>query len=354
MKLSATIFSLLIYISSFSQSIRFQLFVKTPCTDISRLALNRNLSIPEQLSYHLEKISNPGDTKYRNNETGTIQLPDTGFYKVYIYENGETATSLIEIKDSGLYTYTFEEDKIIFRCLGDPGCFYYNCDSLANGYLEDYYSNGNIKIRGNFVNGKEKDSLVTFYQNGITKTRYLLFSKRRVRYYFDSASHLISIDQYTHFHEWSIVYRGPTYNHRKEYFPNGDIKSNQFLIDDEPYRIKEFYENGNVKIKQTKKSRTEYSENGNVKTKYNWSYKKAEFEDEKGWYDITVHKTEYDTSGKIIEEQIYDKTVLRYKIPPFDIKRSDWIDSWVKFENGKKVFEIKDVDPDKYFKKLKQ
>ena len=62
----------------------------------------------------------------------------------------------------------FKEAKIQLYVTGafDTPPVYVKCDIEINGYQEDYYDNGVLKMRGNFKNGRAKDSLVTFYPNG--------------------------------------------------------------------------------------------------------------------------------------------------------------------------------------------
>ncbi len=211
-------------LSSSSQSIRFQLFIKSSCNEKNNLALNRNIILTDKSSYFLTNISNIKDTQYWNNDSGIIYLPDTGKYEVHIYENQDADLPVMEIKDTGFYTYVYAKPKIIFRCLGDPGCYYFTCDSLANGFQEDYYKNGGIRIKGNFLKGKIKDSVVTYYSNGVIETRRIHLTKETIINKFDSGSHLISNAKYFNNHGWSSD------NQIKEYFSNGYIKSKSSQI----------------------------------------------------------------------------------------------------------------------------
>jgi len=43
---------------------------------------------------------------------------------------------------------------------------YYNCNELANGLIVDKYPNGNIRVKGNFKNGKALSKIERFDING--------------------------------------------------------------------------------------------------------------------------------------------------------------------------------------------
>ena len=64
---------------------------------------------------------------------------------------------------------------------------------LAEGYQEDFYPNGNVRIRGNFSEGNPKDSLVLFYSNGAVKTRSHFPLKELIIENYDSLNHLIKV-----------------------------------------------------------------------------------------------------------------------------------------------------------------
>jgi len=63
---------------------------------------------------------------------------------------------------------------------------YLNCDKLCNGLEKDYYSNGNLRLEGNFDNGIpieikifEPDGIIvsqeTYYQNSFTPKKTMFF-----------------------------------------------------------------------------------------------------------------------------------------------------------------------------------
>ncbi len=140
----------------FGQGAKFQLFLTKACTTVEKL----------DTSYCLRPFSN-SDTVYFP-QKGIVYLPAKGKYLINFNAGPIVDSSLIEIRDTGLFILRYKESKIQRYLSGatDTPPVYVMCDSLINGYAEDFYPNGNPKIRGNFDKGRPKDSIVTFYPTG--------------------------------------------------------------------------------------------------------------------------------------------------------------------------------------------
>lgn len=87
--------------------------------------------------------------------------------------------TVFDIRDNGLFVVRYKDPNMGLNITGeaDTPPLYSRCDSLLNGYQEYQYPNGTLKMRGTFINGYLKDSIVTFYQNGKMKKKNYKFSK---------------------------------------------------------------------------------------------------------------------------------------------------------------------------------
>lgn len=233
------------------QQIRFQIKRISPCDSVGKI---------DSVWYYLS--DSLGSTYH--SESGTVTLPKIGVYNVHFWTYRDLAFPSINILDTGLLIYSFYEPKIVLRSYGmHPRFVYESCGKLINGYDEDYYSNGNIRIRGNFQEGKPKDSLVMFYTNGFIKKRLTYLPKEVFIEEYDSLSNLIKVS-----HNSNKSYYLTDYT-TTEYYSNGKIRLKESNID-KLVKIEEYYPNGKVKIIQTKKERIEYHENGNKEIVYTW------------------------------------------------------------------------------------
>jgi len=315
----------------YGQEFKFQIARTNPCDRIGKI---------DSSDYYL---SDNLDSSYYA-ESGTVKLPKPGVYIVHSLTYPDINFPKINIQDTGLLVYTFHEPKIIRRASGmHPRFVYENCGKLINGYGEDYYPNGNIRIRGNFQEGKPKDSIVTFFSNGITEKRLTFLPKEIFIEEFDSSSNLIKVS-----HNSNKSYYLTDYN-TTEYYTNGTIKRNESNIK-RLVIIKEFYPNGKLKTIQTKKYRNEYFENGNKEITFTWTRKKVK--EIKGEYrfEFKIHKRKYNLKGGKVEEIIYEDWRLLQPQPRLEISNSDWIYKWIRYEDNKEILIANEVATKDYFK----
>ncbi len=317
--------------SVYGQGVKFQIKRMNPCDRVGKI---------DSSDYYL---SNNLDSNYYA-ESGTVKLPKPGIYNVHFWTYREINFPQINIQDTGLFVHTFNEPKIILRSYGmHPRFVYESCGNLINGYDEDYYSNGNIRIRGNFQEGKPKDSVVTFFSNGITEKRLTFLPKEIFIEEFDTSANLIKVS-----HNSNKSYYLTDFN-TTEYYTNGKIKRNESNIKRLTI-IREFYPNGQLKVIQTKKYRTEYFDNGNKEITFKWKRKKVK--EIKGEYrfEFKIHQTKYTINGEIVEEILYEDWRLLQPQPRLEISNSDWIYKWTKYENKKEIIVAKEVATKDYFK----
>ena len=155
-------------ISGFSQEIKFNLFLKDSCSN----------NIENSFFYHLEK--NGTEYNISDFDDGTIILPTKGVYKLISLELEEEYNIII---DELINSDTLVLPKIVEKIF-PPRSFkvgldkeveknirqknlptFWVCEDKCNGKLIDYYSNGNTRILGTFVNGLPVGELKRYFQN---------------------------------------------------------------------------------------------------------------------------------------------------------------------------------------------
>jgi len=326
----------------FGQGVRFQLYRTGPCTTVEKL----------YTGYYLESTDETDTSFYPKN--GITYLPGKGRYRIIFEPFYGPLANYINIKDTGLTVYKYREPDV-GRYEGgvDASPVYRCCGELIDGYFEYYYPNGRLKIRGNFISGHPKDSLTTFYSNGAAEEREHIYKKTITRELFDSLRHKILFGEYQ---------RGPVIIYRWHkttfFFTDGKVmrkESDKRSIQ----KVNEYYPNGQIKIEQTTKHRLEFYENGRPKVTYTWKkYIDRVVPPEKGTKDFVVSQTNYDQNGEISQTIIFEVHNVFGLPPKLEFDEYDWIVRLTKYNDGKVVFEIKDMDAkeclEKYGDKNKQ
>lgn len=337
MKIKNFPFILAIFIWNFcqAQNVQFKLFRTKACSAVELLDTN----------YYLSYNSGSIDSSFHPTN-GITKLPHPGKYSLS-FEDGPYIDTMIEVKEPGLFVFRFKEPEIGLYPVGlDIPFVYKNCGKLLNGFFESFYPDGKKYIRGNFSGGYVKDSIVTYYNNGVLKKKRIHLPKKTVIQTFDSLANRIKISSYQN---------GSIMNYRwsksQEFFANGKIK----LIESDVNRVtrlKEYFRNGHLKIKQTKKRRVEYNETGTKKIVYRWRKKLELFEPhDKGIHDYKIHKIEFDAKGQISEIICYEDWDESGSPPRLDPKQSNWIISLVKYKEGKVTENVKEIDIKNYIEK---
>jgi antitoxin component YwqK of YwqJK toxin-antitoxin module len=336
MKLIVLMLCLLFSHICYSQTYRFQLYRTAACKTSSYL----------DSDYALYKIPGSIDTDYYP-KAGTVYLPGPGRYGLELGD-APTVDTVFDIRDTGLFVFKYKEPDVGFyysTAVDDFGR-YMSCGKEIQGYFECRYSDGKMKMKGNFVDGVARDSLLTYYSNGQLKTRWRRFKRYHEVEAFDSIGHK---EEILTGENGSFM----TYHWRKakEFFPDGKIKlvaSNVKHIG----LIREYYPNGQIKIEQTTKHRFEFYENGRPKVTYTWKkHIDRVVPPEKGRKDFTVKQTNYDPDGGILQIMIFEVNDVFGLPPKLEIDEYDWVDRLTKYNDGKVVFEIKDMDAKEYLKK---
>jgi len=325
------------------QSVKFQLQRIDPCEKVFKI---------DTFDYYLrDDLSDSIYFPDYEKATGTITLPKVGKYTLNTYDIDPKTSTKIEIQDTGTFIYKIIEPKIILRTYNylHPPSLYEICGKLAEGYQEDFYPNGNIRIRGNFSKGNPKDSIISFYSNGAVKTRIRFPPKELIIENYDSLNHLIKIKSGNNYNPYFTPGKDVHYK-ITEYFTTGKIKRSEsktgYII-----TFKEYYSNGLLKAEQAKNFLKEYYENGKKKIVCTWERKK---DSDINSYSNIISKIMFNKSGKVLEKQIYVQWELLESIyeyqPDIEILKSDWIIEWTKSEKGKIIKIAKDISTEKYLK----
>ncbi|HMC99763.1 MAG TPA: hypothetical protein VKH37_06415, partial [Ferruginibacter sp.] len=252
----------------------------------------------------------------------------------------------IDIFDTGLFVYKLHEPGLVERRSGFHGNYFFMyCGHVVEGYAEDRYEHGNLRLRGNFVKGKPKDSLVSFYSNGVVKRRIHFLAKELLIEDFDSLSRLIKISHNSN-KRWYL-----TDYHWKEFYPNGKIK----LIESSVDRLvisKEYYANGNLKKEQTRNHRLEFYPDKKLMRSWYWKVTERNTIGKTIKYDRQISMTKFDEHGKLLESFVCEEWNSAFPQPDLILVRSYWIIKWTKWKNGRPVVIAEDISTEDFLKEL--
>lgn len=278
--------------------VQFQLQRITPCDSLPYI---------EKETYFLTDATGVEVESFSNMDSDIITLPRPGKYIIQRVTEPDLKDYMVELKE-GLTIETCYDPKIMFRLpwIVDPNFVYYVCGKPAYGYQEDFYPDGKIRIRGTFNDGFIVGSLDEYHPNGKLQrsVRYKKDGVHTDRY--DSLGKKIS-------YYWSTGRSYMVYNSQRKivYFSDESIN---FEISDinRVTKIKDYYQNGHLKIKQTKNKRIEYYESGSIKTAYYWKTNKKldrviDNNEKEYTYTFQITIKNYDESGKLIDEEYDDE-----------------------------------------------
>ena len=169
----------------------------------------------------------------------------------------------------------------------------------ANGWKEDYYSDGSILHKGYYIDGQLK-VYKNFYPNGNIERNFKSIDsfKSKVTLFYESGNIKSKVSYSSDFAlEWIDYYDNGNMSYLEKY--NKDKVSHESKIS--------FYENGNKQeelLIENKKKKlylyTEYLENGNVKLKGHLKF-------DNGIYDYVKFGTwnHFDKNGKVQKKDHY-------------------------------------------------
>lgn len=290
--------------------VQFQLQRITPCDSLAYI---------EKEIYFLEDAE--GDESYSNIESDTVTLPHPGKYIVKRVTEPELEDYIINLTE-GLTIETSNDPKIMLRSpwTMHPDFIYYICGKPGDGYQEDFYPDGKIKIRGTFKDGAIVDSLAEYYPNG---------SRKRNIIYNNNGAHITTYNNLNkkESYYWSAKrgYMGYRSRRRTVYFEDGNIN---FVISDIDHIIKEeeYYPNRYLKTKQKKNKRIEYFNSGNIKTIYSWKtikkFRNINREENVNNYNyfFKISIKSYDEKGSLVNKECQEESSKNYPQPSIAYK----------------------------------
>jgi hypothetical protein len=163
---------LIFCLNVFGQKIGFNLYIYNPCVD----------SIYSADCYRLI-LKNDSNVYFVSDSMGFCILPDTGIYRLLVFNNVDDENKLYYFKTTGSYNDTITIQKVYgcYEPTSKPGFYgYCCCDKICDGYQIDYYANGKIKFEGLFKNGQPLGELKYYYPSGKIKRieHYYRFCKK--------------------------------------------------------------------------------------------------------------------------------------------------------------------------------
>ncbi len=310
MKKLLIIFLLLFSSTVFAQQIWFQMQRVNYCT--------KTVTVDSSIYYLVDKFG----VNYRN-IAGKVWLKEKGTYEIYYPKSMNTVFPTIHITDNET-VYTYIEPKIRFAAK-NWGMSFQNCEGLLNGFHEDFYENGNPHIRGNFVNGLPKDSLVMFYYNGHIKRSTYYLSTLNIIQEYDSLGTLRKVSRNSNKLPVITDYNATTF------FENGSLQSRE-KVKNRSSNYVEYYPSRKLKTTLTKNKRTEYFTDGSPEMVFTWKHRNLK-DGSLMKRGFEIRKIVYTEKGQIKEDLKYFSQQGNIKQPKLNFNDADYIFYWKKYND---------------------
>jgi len=182
-----------------------------------------------------------------------VILSDTGKYFLLTESDLVLPLTQLHFDSFGVFRDTFytEKTSLSIHVSTPPFSEYFGCDSLAEGFITDYYYNGNLRLEGNFKQGQPVDTLREYNRSGILKEQYISTpkNKKRLTCYYPNGQ--IEND-YLYFKKTS-----------KSYYASGQLKSScNYSKLNKKEQV--YYPNGQLKQNETKKKQLKFNKKGQL------------------------------------------------------------------------------------------
>ncbi|MES2453901.1 MAG: hypothetical protein V4594_00090 [Bacteroidota bacterium] len=328
--------TLLLFVSSQlckAQNYRFQFYLTKSCSTIAQL----------DTSYSLVYFKSESEELVYKPVNGTVTLPGPNNYYIHFNDGGPLMdSSRVEILDTGLVIFNYKVPDV-YEFIGPElhaERIYMRCHVPINGYAEELFEDGTVKLRGNFKAGRIKDSIVYFYPGGKMKGRKRSYRKRYTFEAFDSSGVLKSYHKSV---KYNVFVGRPSKWSETTYYPNGKTKikerTNQLIR-----RFQEFYPSGKLYSRQTRKKKTDYRENGVKLASYSWQQKKDKY----GAEIQLVYQDKYDEYGKLSESWVLGTYWCQLPQPRWTDPKDYHVISVTKYKDGKVVSKVVEPEVDDY------
>ncbi len=162
--------------SCFAQPVYFEPVIVDACAE--------NVTLEEAEWY----VTDETNQAVRQNEGSAGIWLHPGTYYLHT-DNDFSGGTYFYVKGDRVIRDTFRTHKLVMWHEVSPSHGFTYCDEPAEGYLEDHYFNGNVRIRGNFNLGKPVDSLFEYYPNG--KLKQMSLEKERRFLSYDTTGNLV-------------------------------------------------------------------------------------------------------------------------------------------------------------------
>lgn len=179
----------------------------------------------------------------------SVRLPKLGKYYLNL-EIGEEP-EIINISKFGETVDTFYTKRVQLTIWmsNPPHSEFFDCDSLANGQVTDFYYNGNIRLTSDFSNGQPIDTLKKYYRSGVMQELYIPNKRHRQQIYYYNNGQIRNDYNYSK-------------KYSKEYYESGELKKEEFWNRKYHTEKFEYYKSGQLKLKEHKKNQIRYFSNG--------------------------------------------------------------------------------------------
>ncbi|WP_417888049.1 hypothetical protein [Zunongwangia sp.] len=149
------LFIIIFSIKSFGQEIKYNLMIKSPCSE----------KVEYSLLYHLEKS---GKKYFKISDSiGTMILPEIGEYLVIAEFDGISQITNLK-KGGNIDTLYTKKIQVCYEPVSHPSFSgYCCCEEICEGLKSDYYNDGTLRMEGNFKNGQPVGKLKLYHSNGI-------------------------------------------------------------------------------------------------------------------------------------------------------------------------------------------
>ena len=183
-----------------------------------------------------------------------VVLPKSGSYKLYYDINEEPINLTINNYELVKDTFLVKRINHVIYISTPSFSEYYDCDSLANGRIIDYYFSGNKRIEGRFKNGQLIDSMLTYYRNGQIAEIFIPNKNTWKKVEFYEQGQIKSIcDTHKRYSE--------------EYYSNGQMKKEDSWSRKYKWKTQEYFQDGTLNLTQNDKTQERYSSNRNLREK---------------------------------------------------------------------------------------
>ncbi len=150
-----------------------------------------------------------------SNNSNQATLPKPGKYGIYIDFDDPIEFT---VDKTGIVKDTFLIKRLVHKVYSsNTPSNYFDCDSIANGKITDYYYNGITRMKGTFENGQLTDSLFSYAKSGQLTEVFIPKKKGWKKLNYFKNDKLKSEENYSKKNKSAL----------KEYFPNGKMKRNQ-------------------------------------------------------------------------------------------------------------------------------